>query len=103
MIRILLVEPMNLLRGALSATLSLEDDLEVVADLDALGQTLDMARAVSPDVAVVNVGLLAGDGLETIARLTAEQPGCVTLALAGPDESALLNRALDRRVDGVVS
>jgi len=101
-IRILLVEPMNLLRGALTATLSLEEDLEVVADLGALDQALDMARAVLPDVAVVNIALLAGDGLATVARLTAEQPGCATLVLAGPDESALLNRALDLRIDGVV-
>ena len=102
MIRILLVEPMNLLRGALAATLSLEEDLEVVADLGALDQALDMARAVPPDVAVVNIALLAGDGLATVARLTAEQPGCGTLVLAGPDEPGLLNRALDVRVDGVV-
>lgn len=102
MIRILLVEPMNLLRGALAATLSLEEDFEVVADLGALDQALDMARAVPPDVAVVNIALLAGDGLATIARLTAEQPGCATLVLAGPDESGLLKRALDVRVDGVV-
>lgn len=102
MIRILLVEPMNLLRGALAATLSQEEDLEVVADLAALDQALDMARAVPPDVAVVNLALLAGDGLATIARLTAEQPDCATLALARPDESALLSRALDRRIDGVV-
>jgi two-component system response regulator DesR len=101
-IRILLVEPMNLLRGALAATLSLEEDLEVVAALGALDQALDMARAVPPDVAVVNIALLAGDGLATIARLTAEQPDCATLVLAGPDESVLLNRALDLRIGGVV-
>jgi two-component system response regulator DesR len=101
-IRILLVEPTNLLRGALAATLSLEEDLEVVADLSALDQALDMARAVPPDVAVVNIALLAGDGLATIARLTAEQPDCATLVLAGPEESGLLNRALDLRIDGVV-
>jgi two-component system response regulator DesR len=101
-IRILLVEPMNLLRGALVATLSLEEDLEVVADLSALDQALDMARAAPPDVVVVNVALLAGDGRATIARLIAELPGCVTLALANPDDSGLLSRALDLRVDGVV-
>jgi two-component system response regulator DesR len=102
-IRILLVEPLNLLRGALTATLSLEEDLDVVADLGDLGQALHMARAVAPDVAVVNIALLAGDGLATITRLNAEQPHCATLALAGPDESVLLNRALDRRIDGVVN
>jgi two-component system response regulator DesR len=101
-IRILLIEPMNLLRGALAATLSLEEDLDVVADLGALDQALDVARAVPPDVAVVNITLLAGDGLATIARLTAEQPNCATLVLAGPDDPGLLNRALDLRIDGVV-
>jgi two-component system, NarL family, response regulator DesR len=98
-IRILLVEPMNLLRGALVATLSLEDDLEVVADLSTLDQALNMARAVPPDVVVVNVSLLAGDGLATIDDL----PGCATLVLAAPDESGLLSRKLDRRINGVVS
>jgi two-component system response regulator DesR len=102
-IRILLVEPMNLLRGALAATLSLEEDLEVVADLSALDQALDMARAVPPDITVVNIALLAGDGLASIAQLTADQPHCATLVLAGPDESGLLNRSLDLRIHGVIS
>jgi two-component system response regulator DesR len=93
---------MNLLRGALAATLSLEDDLEVVADLGGLDQALNMVRAVPPDVAVVNIALLAGDGLATIGRLAAEQPGCAILVLAAPGESGLLNRALDVRIDGVV-
>jgi two-component system, NarL family, response regulator DesR len=101
-IRILLVEPMNLLRGALVATLSLEEDLEVVADLGTLDQALNMARATPPDVCVVNIALLAGDGRAMLARIIAELPGCVTLALARPDDSVLLNRALDLRIDGVV-
>ena len=102
MIRILLVEPMNLLRGALAATLSLEKDFEVVADLGGLDQALDMARAVPPDVAVVNVGLLADDGVRTIDQLASEQPRCATLVLAGPEAPGLLNRALDVHVRGVI-
>jgi two-component system response regulator DesR len=101
-IRILLVEPMNLLRGALAATLSLEDDFTVVAELGCLGEALPMARAVRPDVAVVNVGLLAGDGLRLFTRLGAEQPGCATLVLAGPDAPGPLSRALDVHAGGVV-
>jgi two-component system response regulator DesR len=101
-IRILLVEPMNLLRGALVATLSLEDDFAVVADLAGLDEALDMARAVPPDVAVVNVELLADDGLRLIGRLAVEQPQCATLVLAGPDAPGRLNRALDLHVRGVI-
>ncbi|SNY64066.1 response regulator transcription factor [Paractinoplanes atraurantiacus] len=102
MIRILLVEPMNLLRGALAATLSLEEDFAVVAELGGLEGAPDMARAVRPDVIVVNVGLLAGDGLRLLGRLGAEQPHCAVLVLAGPDAPGRLNRALDAHVRGVV-
>jgi two-component system response regulator DesR len=101
-IRILLVEPMNLLRGALAATLSLEDDLTVAAALDGLAEAPAMARAVPPDVAVINLELLAGDGLRVFTRLGTEQPGCVTLLLAGPDTPAQLRRALDARAQGVI-
>jgi two-component system response regulator DesR len=101
-IRILLVEPMNLLRGALAATLSLEEDFTVVAELSRLGDAPAMARATPPDVAVVNAGLLAGDGLRLFARLSAEQPGCATLVLAGPDALGPLNRAWDVHVRGIV-
>lgn len=100
MIRILLVEPMNLLRGALAVTLSLEDDFEVVGDLGGLDEALALSRALPPDVAVVGGGLLAGDGLRAF---TAEQPGCATLVLAGVDEPAQLSRALDLHAQGVVN
>ena len=102
MIRILLIEPMNLLRGALAATLSLEEDFELVAELGDLDQALDMARAAPPDVAVVNVDLLTEDGLRALAGLNAELPRCATLVLAGPDDSGRLGRALDGHVRGVV-
>jgi len=101
-IRILLVEPMNLLRGALAATLALEEDFAVVADLGCLGEALGMARAVAPDVAVVNVGLLAGDGQGLFTRLSEALPRCAMLVLAGPDAPGRLNRALETPVRGVV-
>ena len=41
MIRVLVAEDMHLIRGALVALLSLEDDLEVVAELDRGDQILE--------------------------------------------------------------
>ena len=102
MIRILLVEPMNLLRGALAARLSLEEDFDVVAEVGGLDKALTMARAVPPDVAVINVALLADDGLRTVARLNVELPGCAVLVLAGVDAPGRLSQALDGHVRGVV-
>ncbi|WP_236028177.1 response regulator transcription factor [Paractinoplanes lichenicola] len=88
---------MNLLRGALAATLSLEEDFSVVAEVGCLAAAVDMARAVPPEVAVVNVELLTEDGLPLLARL-----GCATLVVAGPEARVRLNRALDVHVGGVV-
>ena len=85
MIRILLVEPMNLLRGALAATLSLEEDFAVVADLGGLDQALDMARAVPPDVAVVNIALLGGD---TEERAGLDSATMQAILRCGPRASA---------------
>nr|BFE76818.1 response regulator transcription factor [Actinoplanes digitatis] len=103
MIRILLIEPMNLLRGALVATLSAEEDLEVIADLGTLDQAPDMARAVPPDVAVVNIALLAR--LPACPRSPGSprsSPTAPPCCWPSPEESGLLNRALDLRIDGVV-
>ncbi|WP_433796771.1 response regulator transcription factor [Actinoplanes sp. CA-252034] len=102
MIRILLVEPMNLLRGALAATLSLEEDLDVVADLGRLAEAPAMARAVRPDVAIIDIGLLAGEGQAVFARFSLEQPHCATLVLAGPDAPARLHGTLDVHLRGVI-
>ncbi|MEU4690711.1 response regulator transcription factor [Actinoplanes sp. NPDC023714] len=96
MIRILLVEPMNLLRGALAATLSLEEDFAVAGEAGCLAEAAVMARAVPPpDVAIVNAGLMAGDGLELFRRYCVEHPACATLAVACPDTAPQLRRALD--------
>jgi two-component system response regulator DesR len=101
-IRILLAEPMNLLRGALASALSMEEDLDVVAHLGCLEEVLPMARAVPPDVAVINTDLLGGSGLRVVDRLTAEVPSCGILLLAGLDAPARLSRTLDTRVCGFV-
>ena len=103
MIRVLLVEPMNLLRGALAATLSLEEDFEVVADAGRLEEALVTARGARPDVAVINIGLLAGEGFRTVARLHAKVPGCAVLVLAGLDASGRLSQVLDGHVRGVLA
>ena len=96
MIRVLLVEPMNLLRGALVAALSLEDDLTVAADLATLAEVPGMARAVHPDVAVISAGLLEDTALDQLL------PGCGILLLAGDGSPGRLGQALKGRVRGFV-
>src|SRR5258706_5881336 len=73
-VRVLLVEGMSLLRGALAATLAAEGGLEVAAAVASVEEAVPVARAVLPDVTVVNVDLLAGEGSDVAPPLPEGAP-----------------------------
>src|SRR2546423_7029047 len=102
-VRVLLVERMNLLRGALACVLSAEGDLEVTAAVADLAEAAPIVRAVRPDVAVVDIDLLPDCGAGGIQRLGDALPGCATVVLADPGSVSSLRTALAIHVDGLVS
>jgi two-component system response regulator DesR len=102
MIRVLIAEDMHLIRGALVALVSLEDDLEVVAELDRGDQILDTALTTRPDVAVLDIDLPGLDGLSAAERLHQRLPECQTLVLTGLSQPGHLLRALKVHVRGFI-
>jgi two-component system, NarL family, response regulator DesR len=102
MIRVLIAEDMHLIRGALVALVSLEDDLEVVAELDRGDQILPTALATRPDVAVVDIDLPGLDGLTAAEQLHQRLPECRTLVLTGLSQPGHLLRALKVHVRGFI-
>jgi len=102
MIRVLIAEDMHLIRGALVALLSLEDDMEVVAELDRGDQIVDTALRTRPDVAVVDIDLPGLDGLTAAEQLSQQLPGCRTLVLTGLSQPGHLLRALKVHVRGFI-
>jgi two-component system response regulator DesR len=99
-IRVLIAEDMHMIRGALVALLSLEDDMEVVAELDRGDQIVDAARLTRPDVAVVDIDLPGLDGLTAAEQLYEQLPACRTLVLTGLGQPGNLLRALKVHVRG---
>jgi len=97
--RILLAQQKSLYRAALAAVLSYEEDLEVVAETTRIEEVVSFARAVRPDVAVVDLDLLIGTDL---SQLTASAPGCAILVLAGPALTESVHDSLDKYVHGFV-
>jgi two-component system response regulator DesR len=93
---------MNLLRGALAAFLSAEDDLEVPAAIASINEAVTVAGGVRPHVAVIDIDLLNGSGLAVAQELARLLPGCATLILADPDSPRALRAALDTHVRGFV-
>lgn len=102
MIRVLIAEDMHLIRGALVALLSLESDIEVVAELDRGDGIVATAVRERPDVAVVDIDLPGKDGLTAADELHRELPDCRTLVLTGLSQPGLLLRALQVHVRGFI-
>lgn len=102
MIRVLIAEDMHLIRGALTALLGLEPDMQVVAELDRGDEVVAAALRTSPDVAVLDIGLPGIDGLTAAEQLHAVLPGCRTLVLTGLTRPGNLLRALKAGVRGFI-
>jgi two-component system, NarL family, response regulator DesR len=101
-IRVLIAEDMHMIRGALVALLSLEDDMEIVAELDRGDQIVGTALRTQPDVAVVDIDLPGLDGLTAAEQLYERLPACRTLVLTGLSQPGNLLRALKVHVRGFI-
>jgi two-component system, NarL family, response regulator DesR len=104
-IRLLLADDENLIRTALAALLSLEDDLTVVAQAASANEALAMARHHRPDVAVLDLqmpslptGGLGGIGVAEVLR--DELPECASLIVTGHGRPGHLKQALAAGVRG---
>ncbi|CAM5446766.1 Response regulator transcription factor OS=Streptomyces tendae OX=1932 GN=GUR47_25200 PE=4 SV=1 [Streptomyces tendae] len=100
MIRILIAEDMAILRGALAELLSLEADMKVVAEVGRGDEVVPKARALQPDVAVLDIGLPGMDGIAAAAELSTVVPDCRILILTGLGTPHTLRRALASQVTG---
>ncbi len=102
MIRVLVAEDMHMIRAALVALLSLEDDMEVVSELERGDTIVETALRTRPDVAVLDIDLPGLDGLTAAEQLHEQLPECQTLVLTAFGKPGNLLRALKAHVRGFV-
>lgn len=104
LIRVLLVEETDLVRGALAALLTREEDIEVVAAAPGCGQALTRALSYRPDVVVIDCdGDAVVDGaLGTSQELSERLPECRILLVAGAATPEYLRQALAQPVAGLI-
>jgi len=94
-VRVLLAEDQAMVRGALSALLSLEDDIEIVAEASRGDEVLPVALDTLPDVALLDIEMPGGDGLEAAAVLHERLPSCLVVILTTFGRSGYLRRAME--------
>jgi two-component system response regulator DesR len=94
-IRILLAEDQAMVRGALTALLRLEEDIEVVAEVSQGHQVLAAAMKSQPDVALLDVEMPGADGLTAAQALHKNLPSCRIVILTTFGRSGYLRRAME--------
>jgi two-component system response regulator DesR len=101
MIRLLLADDEDLLRGAMAALLALEEDLTVVAEVSTSTDAVRLAREHRPDIAVLDLEMPPADGLHAAAQIRSELPTQIVLVTRHA-RPGVLRRALSAGVSGFV-
>ncbi|WP_169946623.1 response regulator transcription factor [Microbispora sp. H11081] len=102
MTRVLIAEDQTMMRDALTVLLDLEDDFEVVAQVSTAGEIVPTALRVRPDVALLDIEMPGGSGLDAAADLRTALPGCVVVIVTTFGRPGYLRRALDAGARGFV-
>ena len=93
-IRILVVEDHPLVRQGLAQLLNGEPGFTVVGEADSAREALTVLAKIKPDLAIIDVALKGGDGLELTKNIVARWPNLPILVLSMHDEALLAERAL---------
>ena len=100
MIRVLLAEDQAMVRGALSALLRLESDLDVIGSAANGEEAWTLIERDKPDVLVTDIEMPRLSGLELAQRIRERGVDCKVIILTTFARSGFLRRALDAGVGG---
>ena len=93
-IKVLLVDDHPILRKGLAQMINLENDLTVCGEAEEAGKGFELVGTLQPDVAVVDISLKTGNGIELVKNIKARYPDLPVLVLSMHDESLYAERAL---------
>lgn len=101
MIRLVVADDEDLIRGALVALLNLEEDLTVVAGASTSTDAVRLVREHRPDIAILDLEMPPADGLRAAEDIGAELPTRIILVTRHA-RPGILRRALSTGVSGFV-
>lgn len=102
MVRVLLADDQALVRGALAALLSLEKDIEVVAEVDRGDAVVAAAREHQAEVCLLDIEMPGMDGIEAAAAVRDGVPGCRSLIVTTFGRPGYVSRAMAAGASGFV-
>ncbi|MDW7549354.1 response regulator transcription factor [Pseudoalteromonas sp. McH1-7] len=102
MIRVFIVEDQALVRGAIVALLSLDQDIEVIGDAENGQVAKEKLKSLSPDVVLTDIEMPHITGLELAQHLQQTQPNCKVVIMTTFSKAGYIRRAITLGVNGFV-
>src|SRR5438552_3419822 len=99
-LRLLLVDDHALFRDGLISLLSYQDDFTVVGEAEDAEIALAQARALEPDIVLMDIELPGEDGVSATRRLKMEMPAVTVVMLTVHDDSHTLFEAIKAGAHG---
>jgi len=101
-ISILIVDDHEVVRMGVRALIERQPGMQVVGEAASVHEAVDRAKALCPDVVVLDVRMPGGDGLEACRQIKAERPETRIIVLTSfPDDEVLFD-AIASGADGYV-
>ena len=100
MIRVLIVEDQLMLRSALSALLTLEDDIDVVGSAGDGLEGMELTRELKPDIVIADIEMPKKTGLELADWIKNKKLATRVIIVTTFARAGYLRRALDAGVSG---
>ena len=101
-IRVLLADDQDLIRGALAALLELEPDIDVVAQVGRGDEVLAAAREARAEACLIDIQMPGVDGIEAARQLRDQLPGVRVVMVTTFDRPGYLRRSLEAGAIGFV-
>ena len=103
MIKVLLADDHSIVRAGLRRIIEESKDIEVIAEADNGRDAIQLAREMSPDVAVIDISMPGLDGLEVISQLKIYRPDLPIIILTMHEEEQYVVRAIEAGAMGYIT
>ena len=100
MIRVVLVDDHAVVRSGLRLLLEKQDDIEVVGEAGNAKDAIFRARALKPDVILLDVVMPGESGIEVLPKLLKESPETRVLLLSMQDDPSYVRHAFSAGASG---
>jgi DNA-binding NarL/FixJ family response regulator len=99
---VLLVDDHPLVREWLATLINQQADLQVCGEADCAPKALQMIGVVNPDIAIVDISMEGGSGIELIKNIKSSYPKVMVIVLSMHDEALYAERALRAGARGYI-